>query len=311
MEVYSSLDWGAGSAWTLGIAGAVAVIMCGYLVCGGWGLSEAQKRSLRGKHVLVTGGANGIGKEICLQLAELGAVVICWDKDQERLLNMGKEMKQQGHSFYGYDVDLCRKEDICACARKVREEVGDVNVVVNNAGIVSATPFLDLTDEQMERSFKVNAMAQMRITKEFLPAMVTKKEGFLVNVASVLGHFGAHRCTDYCASKFAVVGFHESLEMELGEYRNIGMLLVCPATVSTDMFAGVKQYIYPSMSPKWVAEQILYRILCRRSGILYLPPIMDLAVLVMKALPFRVRYWIALLTRTDKSLVKVKGTNAS
>jgi all-trans-retinol dehydrogenase (NAD+) len=138
---------------------------------------------------------------------------------------------------------------------------GPVDILVNNAGVVSGRPLLELTDEHIERTFRVNTLALFWTTRAFLPAMVARGSGHLVTVASAAGLIGSPRETDYAASKFAAVGFTEALRMELRRSApGVKTTVVRPFYIDTGMFAGVKTrfpLLLPILKEGAVTERIL------------------------------------------------------
>ena len=130
---------------------------------------------------------------------------------------------------------------VYSTAEKVREEVGKVDILINNAGVVSGRPFLECTDNQLRRTMEVNALAHFWTVKAFLPDMISSNKGHIVTVASAGGIVGSAGLVDYSASKFAAFGFDEALRSELKKQRlNIQTTVVCPYFIKGEMFAGVK-----------------------------------------------------------------------
>jgi len=124
-----------------------------------------------------------------------------------------------------------------------------VDILVNNAGVVSGKPLLELSDEQIERTFRVNALALFWVTRAFLPSMIGRGAGHVVTVASAAGLVGTPRQTDYAASKHAAVGFTEALRFELKRSApGVKTTVVCPFYADTGMFAGVKTR-FPRLLP--------------------------------------------------------------
>ena len=120
---------------------------------------------------------------------------------------------------------------------------------MNNAGVVSGKPLLELTDEQIEQTLRVNALAPFWVTRAFLPGMLQRGSGHVVTIASAAGLIGTPRQTDYAASKHAAVGFAEALRFELKRSSpGVKTTLVCPFYVDTGMFAGVKTR-FPQLLP--------------------------------------------------------------
>jgi len=149
-------------------------------------------------------------------------------------------------------------------------------VLINNAGVVSGKPLLELTDEAIERTFEINTLSLFRTTRAFLPGMMKKNSGHIVTIASAGGLIGVPKMTDYSASKFAAVGFDESLRVELKQlgYPKIQTTVVCPYYISTGMFKGVKTrfpWLLPIQEPEDAANKIIHAIE-RNKRRLLMPP---------------------------------------
>ena len=182
------------------------------------------------KNVLITGSASGIGRLMALKAAARGARVIMWDIDLDGLKSLSETIQSWGYPVPTYlRCDLRSREEIEESARRVLAEHGVVDILINNAGVVSGKPLLELTDEAIERTFDINTLSLFRTTRAFLPGMMEQKSGHIVTIASAGGLIGVPRMTDYSASKFAAVGFDESLRVELKRlgYPNIRTTVVC------------------------------------------------------------------------------------
>ncbi|XP_050448681.1 estradiol 17-beta-dehydrogenase 11-like isoform X1 [Cataglyphis hispanica] len=212
---------------------------------------------------LVTGGASGIGKLIAIKLAKLGARVIIWDINKNGLMEVAEEIKKAGGKCYTYYCDIADKEEIYRIAKVVQIEVGNVSMLVNNAGYVYGRTFMELPDCEIEQTFKVNILSHYWITKSFLKDMMKKNHGHIVTIASVTGLIGTYKCTDYSATKFAAIGCHESLftELKMHGYDGIHMTLVCPYLINTGMFNGVNPRLMPMLKPEYVAERVVAGVL--------------------------------------------------
>ena len=218
--------------------------------------------AIHNKHVLVTGGASGIGRLLALRCAELGATVTIWDLDAAGAEAAAAEAAARGAGgAHAFACDVSDREEVYARAEEVRAAAGDVDVLVNNAGIINGQPLLELPDEKIERTFAVNTLALFWTAKAFLPAMVTRGSGHVVNVASAAGLIGSPRETDYAASKFAAVGFNEALRQELRRSSpGVKTTVVCPFYVDTGMFAGVKTR-FPLLLPILKEDDVVAAIL--------------------------------------------------
>ena len=218
--------------------------------------------AVHNKHVLVTGGASGIGRLLVLGCASRGAAVTIWDLDAAGAESVALEAAELGATgARAFACDVSDRVQVYACADVVRAAAGDVDVLVNNAGIVSGRPLLELPDERIERTFGVNTLALFWTTKAFLPQMKARGSGHIVTVASAAGLIGTARETDYAASKFAAVGFNEALRQELRRSApGVRTTVVCPYYTDTGMFAGVKTrfpFLLPVLKEQDVADRVL------------------------------------------------------
>ena len=237
---------------------------------------------LAGARILITGGTRGIGRLMALGAARRGAEVVLWARDPE----LGEQVRAEaGGSASFRSVDVADPDAVAAAA----ESTGPVDIVVNNAGVITGKPFLELAEDDIRRTFEVNTLAQYRVTREFLPAMVARDSGHVVHVASASGLVGTTRMTDYSGSKHAVVGFNEALRAELRARRSkVNTLVVCPFYIDTGMFAGVRTrvpWLLPILDEADVARRVLDAIESGRPRLI-LPPAVHLLP-VARVLPVR------------------------
>lgn len=235
---------------------------------------------VRGRIALVTGGAAGIGRLLALELARRGAVPVIWDLDGERVAAAVAELERAcGGRAHGYVCDVRDAAAVAATAERVRGDVGDPEVLVNNAGVVSGARLLEIPEDKIRRTFEVNVLALFWVTRAFLPAMLAADRGHIVTVASAAGLVGVARQTDYSASKHAAVGFDESLRVELHQTApHVVTTVVCPYYIDTGMFEGVRTripFLLPILRPETVAAKIAGAIEADRR-MLVLPPIVRL-----------------------------------
>ncbi|KAM3965809.1 estradiol 17-beta-dehydrogenase 11 [Aphomia sociella] len=222
-----------------------------------------KKKDLKGGIALVTGGGGGLGSLIALRLARLGCTIVLWDINKQGLEDAVKLVKGIGGNCYGYVVDLTKREDIYRVAKKVKEEVGRVTLLVNNAGVVSGQYLLDTPDHLIQRTFDVNILAHFWTVKAFLPAMIEHNDGHIVTIASMAGHIGVPKLVDYCSSKAAACGFDESLRMELDTkgITGVNTSLICPFFIrSTGMFDEVNSRLVPQLNSNEVADRVVMAI---------------------------------------------------
>lgn len=220
-------------------------------------------KNIEGQVVLVTGGGSGIGRLLCLKLAKKGARIVTWDVNKAGNEETLTQVTAAGGQCYIYTVDLCDRHAVYAAAAKVKQEVGKVDILINNAGIVTGKNFMEAPDELIQKTFDVNILSHFWTTKAFLGDMMSTNKGHIVTIASVAGLAGVNKLADYCASKFAAVGFDESLRLELkvGGYTGVKTTAICPYYINTGMFEGVQSKLIPILKPEYVSDEIVDAIL--------------------------------------------------
>lgn len=245
-------------------------------------------KDVSGETVLITGGGSGIGRLLALRFANLGSRVVLWDINVEGAQETAKTIREMGGNAeaHAYRCDISKPEEVYRVAAKVKDEIGKISILINNAGIVSGKRFLDIPDEMILKTFHVNAIAHFWMCKAFLPDMIADNHGHIVSIASLAGVSGVVRLTDYCASKFAAVGFEEALRMELHAEGHTGVksTVVCPYFINTGMFEGAKPGIFTMMTPEYVADEIVSAVLVNQE-VLLLPKVFNLLVAFKGVLP--------------------------
>jgi len=190
--------------------------------------------SLEKRGAVVTGGGRGIGAATARTLANAGARVVVSARSVEQIEAVKSELRQAGHEVWALACDVTDAEQVEALARQSRELVGPVQILVNNAGIVSSAPLKHLTLEEWNRLMAVNATGPFLCTQAFMPGMLETGWGRVINVASIAGKIGAPYISAYCASKHAVVGFTRAVAAEVAA-QGVTVNAVCPGYVDTPM----------------------------------------------------------------------------
>jgi meso-butanediol dehydrogenase / (S,S)-butanediol dehydrogenase / diacetyl reductase len=206
---------------------------------------------LKGKNAIVTGAARGIGRGIALKLADAGANVALVDLGnpadstltynlaaQAELLKTVEEVKSRGVKAVPILADVTNFADCQRMAADTASALGSVDILVNNAGIIAVGAVEEFGEEQWDRVMAVNAKGPFLCAKACIPHMKRTREGAIVNIASIAGKTGFGGVAAYCASKFAVVAFTQSLAEELGP-ANIRVNAVCPGILRTAMWTDV------------------------------------------------------------------------
>jgi all-trans-retinol dehydrogenase (NAD+) len=233
---------------------------------------------LFGKNVLITGGATGIGKEMGkIALMKGVANLIIWDIDEVKLKETESEFKTQYSNVFSIVVDVSDVQQIISAAEKTKQLVGSIDILINNAGILIGKYFHEHSHTDIHNGMVINANAYMHIASEFLSEMINQNSGHICNVASAAGMIGNPRMAIYCASKSAVIGWSDSLRLEMKKLgKNIHVTVVTPNYINTGMIPGVKSLI-PIIEKEDAAQKIIKgiernKIYIRFPGIIYILP---------------------------------------
>jgi all-trans-retinol dehydrogenase (NAD+) len=216
---------------------------------------------IAGKNVVITGGALGMGRQMAVKMARLGGRVVVYDVAVEALEAVVDEITAAGGEAYAYVCDVSNRREVYRIAGEVKARVGPVDIVVNNAGIISGRRLLEIPDERIEAVLGINVLALYWVTKAFLPEMIERNSGHIVTMASAAGLLGVDRQTDYSASKHATIGFTESLRAELKRAGRTGIktTIVEPFYVDTGMVKGVKSR-FPRLLPILKQEEVAAKV---------------------------------------------------
>ena len=221
-------------------------------------------KSVAGKTVLVTGAAMGMGRLFVERaIAERARRVILWDVDEAALAATVAELEPGDHEtrLTAYAIDVTDRPTVEATATEILGDSGPVDVLVNNAGIVRGNRYFWESDpaRDTEATIAVNTLAPMHIARAFLPAMIEhSSEARLVNIASAAGLTPNPRMATYAASKWAVIGWSDSVRLELKQagFDHVKVTTVCPYYVNTGMFDGAKSApLLPILEPAEVVDE--------------------------------------------------------
>ena len=216
------------------------------------------QRVTAGAVVLITGAARGMGELYARRAAKEGARALAlWDVDEERATALAAELEQlyPGTRVRAYAVDIADREAVAREAKRTRDELGAPDILVNNAGIVRGALFWEHDPERdIELTMRVNTLAPMWLTREVLPDMIADRSRpkRILNIASAAGTLANPRMSVYAASKWAMIGWSESLRLELTRSGagHVAVTTFCPSYISTGMFEGARgPLLTPIMTP--------------------------------------------------------------
>lgn len=215
---------------------------------------------IKGKVVLITGGASGIGRIMGRRSLEKGAeALLIWDINPQSITTTCQEFAPLG-KVHGAMVDVSDLDSIKKGYEEAKALFGRVDLLINCAGIVTGNQYFDgLTAAEIHRTMEINALAPMNIALEILPDMLARDEGHICNIASAAGLLANPRMSAYAASKWAVIGWSDSLRVELKERKsNVHVTTIAPYYINTGMFDGVQsRWFMPILDPENTSRKIL------------------------------------------------------
>jgi all-trans-retinol dehydrogenase (NAD+) len=266
-------------------------------------------QTLRGKRVLVTGAASGIGKAIAQRVAAEDAELLLVDVNPRALEETGAALARNGARLRTYVLDVTDTSRMVGLREQVARDGGPIDVLVNNAGVVFGGAFLDLPMEQHLTTYRVNTIGLVAMTYAFLPDLIAGRDGHVVNMASASAFIGLPFGATYASSKWGVLGFSESLalELELQGHRHVHVTSVCPSYVSTGLFEGARApRTTRLLTPERVADLTVRAVLANRPYMR--APWLARVTPVMKGLvPFRVFYRMTALLGVNTSMMEWRG----
>ncbi len=245
--------------------------------------------SVSGLTVAITGAAMGMGKLYAERAVDEGAAhVVLLDVNAEAMAATAIELEARAtatataktasgasSTVHRYVVDLASRKDIAAVAARIRKDVGDPDVLINNAGIIRSSLFWEHDPENdIELTMNINAFAAMYLSREFLPGMIAKtNECRILNVASAAGTLSNPRMSVYAASKWAMIGWSDSVRLELVKagHPHVKVTTFAPSYISTGMFEGVRgPLLTPIMTPE-IASTAAWRAMLKGKPLLMKP----------------------------------------
>ncbi len=267
-------------------------------------------REVAGRHILITGGASGIGRLMARKLGVLGGRITVWDIHEENLRKVIAEVSGIAREpARGFPCDVSRRENVYRTAAETLNAAGPVDVLINNAGVVTGRALLDIPDEKIEATFAINTLSLFWTAKAFLPQMIERNCGHIVTIASAAGWIGVPKLSDYAASKWAAIGFDESLRGELRRTApQVMTTVVCPYYIDTGMFHGVQSrfpWLLPILNEDRVAERVVRAIQLDRRRLLL--PGLVYTVPLMRMLPVGAFDWLATFLGVNASMERFTG----
>ncbi|PWN05796.1 SDR family NAD(P)-dependent oxidoreductase [Rhodohalobacter mucosus] len=254
------------------------------------------KSFYQNKKILITGAASGIGKRFAEKVSRLADVeLILWDLNKEQLDALRDTLPVEGQKkLHTTGIDITDREHLFLESEHLKKENLLPDVIINCAGVVTGSYFHRHSMQEISDTININVLGSMWVVQLFLSDMVDRGSGHIVNMASASGYIGNPRMSVYASSKWAVLGWSESLRLEMQQLKTgISVTTVIPSYVDTGMFKGVKA---PALTPILTTEQIVDKML---RGIasgkteIRAPFIVNLTPFLKAVLPKKVFDWLA------------------
>lgn len=254
----------------------------------------SRERDVTGLNIVITGGAFGLGRLMSRKLAARGAKVIILDINHQHMqetVDMINDSSDQTESLtgkaYSYFCDVSDRNNVYSVSKQVESEIGPVDILIMNAGVVNGGSLLKLKDESIIRLFNINTFAHFWLMKAFLPSMMSRNSGHVVSIDSVASYWGTAELADYCASKAASHKLQESVDFELryAGYDGIKITSIMPYFMNTGMFAGSYSKYFNILEPEIVADASVRAVLTGQS-VVFVPCTFH----VLRALTYIVPY---------------------
>jgi len=202
---------------------------------------------MQGKVAIVTGSATGMGRNHALEFAKRGAKVVLTDIREDKLQQTAEEVKKLGGEYLALKVDVTSSSDIDRMVQETVKKFGKIDVLINNAGAFRYGDVVDMSEQDWDLVMDVNVKGIFLCSKAVAKQMIKQKYGKIINISSIAGKTGFDKMSVYCASKFAVIGFTQSLALELAPCK-INVNAVCPGIIyGTDLQEGPGGFLEADM----------------------------------------------------------------
>lgn len=222
---------------------------------------------LKGQTAIVTGGGRGIGRAICQSLAGEGANIVIVARTEREIRETARLVEKQGVRALAVKTDIRKEEEVINMVSKAVNAFGRIDILVNNAGVAYGKYLVETSTEEYNEIMDTNVKGMFFCTKYALPHLLKRGEGRIVNISSGAGKRGIPKLSIYCASKFAVIGFTESVAYETGG--GVHVYAVCPASVDTGMYRSLHTD-EPVLKPEDVAKRF-WNSVCLKQRFLQAP----------------------------------------
>jgi short-subunit dehydrogenase len=218
---------------------------------------------LQDKRILITGSGHGLGRELAKTFAKAGGEIIVTDREADRVAETVAVLTKSNLRAFGYAMDVTDVASIQDVHDHVLSEHGPIDILINNAGIVSGGTFENVPLERHKATYEVNCLGPVNVTHTLLPELLARPEAHIVNISSASALLPLPFAATYSSSKWAVLGFSESLleELRITGHGHVHVTTVCPGYIATGMFTGTKTpFLMPMLTPNVLAEWIVHAV---------------------------------------------------
>lgn len=261
------------------------------------------------KHIVITGAGSGIGKLLAIKCLNNDFHVTLIDINANALEHFHQENKSQDANFTLLTADLCDKYDVVKIQNYIENSERPIDVLVNNAGIVSGKNFIDLSKSDVEKTFQINVFAPFFLAQAALKSMIKRNKGQIINLCSASSLVGVPKLSDYAASKAAILSMDESIRLELKEIGSqVRTTAICPYYINTGMFDGVKTrfpFLLPILKPEFVVEKIYQTIHGKDQRVIL--PFFVYSIFLIKVFPPFIFDGLLSFFGVNSSMEKFKG----
>lgn len=270
---------------------------------------------LKGKRAIITGGAMGIGLATAKILMHEKCVVTIWDINEQELNRARIDLESLGGKIFTHICDVTDKKRVYELAEQAKKEMGGTDILINNAGFVKGGELIDLPDEVLEKTIQVNLISMLYTIRAVLPEMYDRNSGHIVNISSASGFLGVAGLSTYAATKWAVLGFTESMRYEAwnnGKY-GVRWTSIHPGYLAKGMFEGAKLGFFGNLivplvkSHNVIAHAIVYGALKKGKYSVRRPRSLRLAIILRGILPDVWFQKLMILMGVHKSMETWKG----
>jgi len=264
---------------------------------------------LKGKRILITGGAQGIGLEMAVKFAGRGAEIVIADLNEAKLAEAKAKLEEAGAATWAFPVDVTKPASIAALRAQIAAEAGPIDILVNNAGVVFGGPFLETSLNRHFKTYDVNVFGVVAMTHAFLQDLIDRPEAHVVHISSASGFVGLPYGSTYASSKWAVIGFSESIraELRLMGHAHVRTTIVCPSYIGTGMFDGAEApKATRILDPTRLAEKVVRGVERNRVHVLE-PWMVKLTPLLRELLPTPIYDRVSHLFGADTSMAHWTG----